>query len=74
MENDLARRAREAMLQFKKERGLKAILPKTKNQKLELARYHRSKRIQDAHEARKISHGAASDIRILKPEDIEDGG
>lgn len=33
--SDLSKRAREAMLQFKKDRGLTAIVPRSKNQKME---------------------------------------
>lgn len=64
--------AREAMKEFKSAKGIRVIVPKTKNQRVELKRYQRSKRIEDAHEARKISCGAASGVRILKPEDLKD--
>lgn len=70
MVNDLHRRAKEALAQFKKENALKAIIPKTENQKVQTARWNRSKRIKDVHEARKISSGAASEVRTLKTEDL----
>jgi len=69
MVNMLSRRAKEALLQFKKDRGITAILPRSENQKIETKRYNRRKRIEDAHEARKMSRGAASEVRIIKPEE-----
>lgn len=64
----LSRAAKEAMKNWKRENGIKAIVPKTANQKAEMRRYNRAVRTSDSHEMRKISHGAASEVRTIKPE------
>jgi len=66
----LSRAAKEEMAKWKREKGIKAILPKTANQKAEMRRYNRTARTLDRHEMRKISHGAASEVRVIKPEDL----
>lgn len=66
----LSRAAKEEMEKWKRQRGIKAILPKTKNQKMEQRRYNRSVRIADSHELRKTSHGAVSRVRHIKLEEM----
>lgn len=65
----ISRAAKEAMLEWKDKTGIKAIISKTKNQKLEMKIYNKHHKKMDAHEARKMSHGRASAVRHIKPED-----
>lgn len=62
--------AKEAMKEWKAKTGIKAIVPKTDQQKWEMKKYRQRVRTRDRAEMRKISHGAASPVRILKPEDL----
>lgn len=64
----LNRAAREEMKKWKLENGIKAILPKTVNQKAELRLYNKLTRAAERHEMRKISHGAASKGIIIEKE------
>jgi len=68
--HQLSKAAREEMEKWKAEQGIKSILPKTKNQKLEQRNCNRNARRLESHEMRKISHGAASEVRHIKPEEI----
>lgn len=68
----LSRAAKEEMKKWKLENGIKAILPKTANQKAELRRYNKIARAAERHEMRKISHGAASKGRIVEKENVSD--
>lgn len=61
--------AREAMTRFKAETGIKAIVPHSKNQRMGEKKRERSKRIEENHQMRKMSRGAASEVRIIKPEE-----
>jgi hypothetical protein len=63
----LSRAAKEAMREWKKKTGVKTIVPKTKNQRLEMKNRNRSARTRESYEMRKISHGAASRVRTIKP-------
>lgn len=65
----LSRSAKEAMKEWKRQTGIKAIVPKTKNQKAELRHMGKRARIRDYHESKKISLGAASAVRLIKPEE-----
>jgi hypothetical protein len=65
----LSRAAKEAMKEWKAETGIKAILPKTENQKMEKIKYNRSIRARERHELRKVSIGAASEVRIINPKE-----
>ena len=64
----LVKTAREAMKEWKAKAGIKAVLPKTRNQKMEKIKYSKSVRARERHELRKVSLGAASSVRIVKPE------
>ena len=55
------------MKEWKKKTGIKAIVPKTKTQWLEMKNRSRAARTRDNHEMRKTSHGRASGVRIIKP-------
>lgn len=68
----LSRAAKEAMKNWKQENGIKAILPKTANQKAELRQYNKIARATERHETRKISHGAASKGRVIEKESESD--
>ena len=58
--------ARQAMTDWKKQIGIKAILRKTANQREETRRCNKLTRARNMHEARKVSLGAASEVRIIK--------
>lgn len=64
----LSRAAKEAMKEWKEAAGIKAIVPKSKNQKLGQRLYLRRARITESREARKMSRGAASEVRHIEPE------
>lgn len=64
----LSRAAKEEMNKWKLENDIKAILPKTANQKAELRQRNKIARAAERHEMRKISHGAASKGRIVEKE------
>lgn len=64
----LSRMAKEAMQEWKRRNGIKAIVPKTKNQKLELRICSKHARIRDTHESKKVSLGAASGVRVVAKE------
>jgi hypothetical protein len=67
----LSRAAKEAMQEWKAKTGIKAILPKTENQKVEIMKYKKSMRARERHELRKVSIGAASEVRIINPQESE---
>jgi hypothetical protein len=64
--------AKQALLEWKEKNGIKAILKKTENQKAEVRRLSKINKKRDAHEARKISHGAASEVRVIDPASLKD--
>ncbi|WP_253636035.1 hypothetical protein [Bradyrhizobium sp. USDA 4538] len=63
----LKRRANEALAEWKNQTGVKAILHKTPNQLIEQKRNRVRARIRDREERRRMSHGAASEVRHLHP-------
>ncbi len=63
----ISRAAREAMKEWKKENGIRAIVPKTKNEKIGLRQQNKRTRIRDRHLSKTTSLGAASEIRTIKP-------
>ncbi len=65
----LSHAAKEAMKEWKKKTGIKAIVPKTDNQKREQSRYLRRVRQRNYEEMKTISHGPASDVRHIKLEE-----
>lgn len=65
--SNLSQRAKEALTGFKKERGIRAIVPKTNSQKAAQKNWRKRKRIRDYHEEKTMSLGAASEVRIIKP-------
>ena len=67
LDRSLSGAAKEAMKEWKAKTGIRAILKKTANQKRELKNYQRSVRTRERAELRKISHGAASPVRIIDP-------
>lgn len=66
----LSRAAKESMTEWKAQHGIKAIVPKTQNQLVEMKRTRSRAKVRDRDEMRKMSHGAASEVRYLKPEDL----
>ena len=58
--------AKQAMLDWKKKTGIKAILKKTANQREETRRCRKLRRARDMRNARMMSLGAASEVRIVK--------
>jgi hypothetical protein len=62
----LSRAAKEEMKKWKEKSGIRAIVPKTQNQKLGAKRLRLLARKMDRHERRKISLGPASEVRIIK--------
>lgn len=58
--------AKEAMKEWKAKTGIKAIVPKTDQQKREAKKYRQRLRTHERAELRKISHGPASPVRIIK--------
>lgn len=69
MMNTLHHRAKAALKEFKKERGIRAILPKTEKQKAEQKAWRRRKSIKDAREEKTMSLGPASEVRHIKLEE-----
>jgi hypothetical protein len=61
--------AHEAMKEWKAKTGIKAVVPKTRNQKMEMQKYNKRVRAEERHELRKVSIGAASGVRMIKPEE-----
>lgn len=64
---ELRRRATEALAEWKEKTGVKAVLPKTPNQLAEQKRARVRAQIRDREERRKMSHGAASEVRRIDP-------
>ncbi len=64
----MSQAAKGEMAKWKEENGIKAILPRTQNQKREQRHYNRTVRCLERCEMRKISHGPASEVRHIKPE------
>lgn len=62
--------AKQALLEWKKKNGITAILKKTSNQKAEVRKYNQHRRSRDA--AQKISHGPASEVRIIDPKTMKE--
>lgn len=60
--------AREALDEFKAKRGLKSIVPRSKNQKLATRKANESRRLRDAEILNGQSFGAASKVRHINPE------
>ncbi len=62
----MSRAAKEAMKEWKQQTGIKAIVPKTINQKIDQKRRNAYARKKDREDRRKMSLGAASEVRIIK--------
>jgi hypothetical protein len=65
---ELKRRADEALAEWKRKTGIRVILPKTANQLAEQKRSRIRARIRDREETRRMSHGAASEVRHVHPD------
>ena len=64
---ELKQRAAEALAEWKSKTGIKAILRKTPNQLAEQKRSRVRAQRRDREERRKMSHGAASEVRRIDP-------
>ncbi len=69
MTGTLHQRAKAALKEFKKERGIKAIVPKTEKQRADQRAWRRRKQARDAREEKTMSLGAASEVRHIKIEE-----
>lgn len=62
----MSRAAKDAMKEWKQQTGIKAIVPRTINQKIDQKRRNAYARKKDRDERRTMSLGAASEVRIIK--------
>ncbi len=61
--------AREKLEEFKAQKGLKAIVPRSKNQKLATKKANQARSLREATQLVGQSFGAASEVRTIKPEE-----